>query len=122
MSDPAKAARDEALLERLDPDTARQLFPERFQAALRVTIEHPPLEPRQAEAIATALGKAESRDWPETGNWSATFALAQVDALHSFFVRIDSTFGPEAVTVLINGKELPMARELWLPLFWSLRS
>ena len=101
---------------------ARQLFPERFPAPLRVTIEHPPLEPRQAEAVAAALEKAESRDWPEAGDWSATFALAEVEALHSFFVRMDSTFGADAVTVLINGNELPMARELWLPLFWNLRS
>ncbi|NKB87529.1 MAG: hypothetical protein GKS06_04860 [Acidobacteria bacterium] len=122
MNDPAKAARDHMLLEQLEPDTARMLFPERFPAPLRVTLQHPPLEPRQAETLGPLLEKADDRDWPEDGDWSVTYALSEVEALHRVFAQLDATFGSAAVTVLINGKDLPMARELWLPLFWQLRS
>ena len=51
-----------------------------------------------------------------------TFSLDETDALHDLFALVDGELGSAAVEVRINDLVLPMTRELWLPLFWSLRS
>jgi hypothetical protein len=122
VSESSKAQRDQELIDQLEPEMARMLFPEQFPAALRVSLKHPALDPALAAAAAAALEHAASRETPDDGPWTTTFALAEVEALHSLFALVDSTFGAAAVEVKINDKILPMARELWLPLFWSLRS
>jgi len=116
------AQRDQQLLEQLDPETARMLFPEKFPRPLRVTLQYPPLDEGTASAAAEALALAESRDETTSGQSTATFTLAEVNALHDLFALVDGEFGAAAVEVRINDQVLPMARELWLPLFWSLRS
>jgi hypothetical protein len=87
-----------------------------------VTLRYPPLDEASASAAADALAQAESRGETPGGRSKATFTLAKADALHDLFALVDEEFGSAAVDVRINDQILPMARELWLPLFWSLRS
>lgn len=122
MSNSRNAQRDELLLEQLDPETARMLFPEKFPQRLRVTLQYPPLDEATASTAAEPLARAESRAETNAGQSTATFTLDETDALHDLFALVDGQFGSAAVEVRINGQVLPMARELWLPLFWSLRS
>ena len=122
MSDSRDALRDQQLLEQLDPETARMLFPEKFPQPLRVTLQYPPLDEATAGAAAEALARAESREETSAGKSEVTFTLDEADALHDLFALVDGEYGSAAVQVRINGQDLPMARELWLPLFWSLRS
>jgi hypothetical protein len=122
VSESDKAERDQRLIEQLDAETARLLFPDKFPTSLRVTLEFPALDATQAEANASVLGRAATRDVPAHGDWSATYELSEVEALHELFSLVDETFGADAVEVRINDKVIPMSRELWLPLFWSLRS
>ena len=122
MSDSRSALRDQQLLEQLDPETARMLFPDKFPQRLRVTLRYPALDEATARDAAEALAQAEVCDELPTGQTAATFTLDQVEALHDLFALVDGEFGSAAVEVRINGQILPMARELWLPLFWGLRS
>jgi len=122
VSDSRSAQRDQQLLEQLDPETARMLFPDKFPQRLRVTLQFPPLDEATASAAAGALAQAASCDSTPAGQSTATFTLDHADALHDLFALVDGEFGAAAVEVRINDQILPMARELWLPLFWSLRS
>jgi hypothetical protein len=123
VTNPSTESRDQELLERLDDATARLLFPERFPEPLRVTLEYPELSESLAEAAAAALARAdEQTSDPATGRVRAAFGLREVDALHELFVLLETDLAPAEIDVRINGKELPLTRELWLPLFWSLRS
>lgn len=122
MSDSRNIQRDQQLLEQLDPETARMLFPEKFPQPLRVTLRYPPLDEATANAAAEALARAESHQETPAGQSTATFTLNEANALHDLFALVDGQFGSAAVEVRINDQVLPMARELWLPLFWSLRS
>ena len=121
MTDPRTAARDEELLSRLDPELARQLFPERFPEPLQISLEFPTLDAEASADLRDALAAASARDEGE-GRTKATFSLHAVEALHRAFTLVDARFGSAEVDVRINGKDVPMARELWLPLLWSLRS
>jgi len=122
VSDSRNTQRDQQLLEQLDPETARMLFPEKFPQPLRVTLRYPPLDEATANAAAEALARAESREETPAGQSTATFTPNEANALHDLFALVDGRFGSAAVEVRINDQILPMARELWLPLFWSLRS
>lgn len=120
MTDPRIAARDEDLLARLDPELARQLFPERFPEPLRISLEFPTPDADVAAELEESLQAAGRQD--DGGRTTATFTLRDVEALHAAFTLLDQRFGSAEVEVRINGKDVPMARELWLPLLWSLRS
>jgi len=122
VNDSRSAQRDQQLLEQLDPETARMLFPDKFPQRLRVTLQYPSLDSATADKAVTALARAESCEDAPAGQSSATYTLEEAEALHDLFALVDSEFGSAAVAVRINGQTLPMARELWLPLFWSLRS
>jgi len=122
VSDSRSTERDQQLVEQLDPEAARMLFPEQFPQPLRVTLQYPPLDEATANDAAEALARAESREETPSGESTVTFTLDQADALHDLFALVDGKFGSAAVQVRINDQVLPMARELWLPLFWSLRS
>jgi hypothetical protein len=123
VTDPTTASRDQELLERLDDATARLLFPERFPEPLRVTLEYPAPSEALAEAAADALSRAgEQSTDAETGRVRAAFGLEEVGALHELFTLLEADFPSADVDVRINGKDLPLTRELWLPLFWSLQS
>ena len=88
-----------------------------------MTLEYPELSESLAEAAAAALARAdEQTSDPATGRVRAAFGLREVDALHELFVLLETDLAPAEIDVRINGKELPLTRELWLPLFWSLRS
>jgi len=121
LTDPHIAARDEELLERLDPELARQLFPERFPEPLQISLEFPTPDEEASALLEDALQAASARV-DRDGRTTATFTLQAVEALHRTFTVVDGQFGSAEVEVRINGKDVPMARELWLPLLWSLRS
>lgn len=119
--------RDRELLEHLDEDTLRLLFPERFQAPVRVTFVYAPLGGEQAAAAQAALANATVERGPAAEQPGspvverASFDLAHVEQAHALFELLSSARPPEEVEVLIDGKRLPMVRELWLPLLWNLR-
>lgn len=126
MSEHTDTERDAALLASLDEDSLRLLFPERFAGPLEVTLLHPPL----AGAAATRAGElagdriSEAAECAPDGSalMQARFRLDAVEKLHAYYSLLEETFGVERVEILLDGRRVPMVRELWLPLLWTLRS
>jgi hypothetical protein len=103
----------------LDPDLHAALFgapPGPFS----ISLQFPPFDaPDYAEAVT--LAKA-SRDYREIGQGDdrrhrATFHSADAAQLRALF-HIVGRF--DACEVLVDGRPVPYARELWLPLVWFL--
>jgi len=101
----------------LDPDLHAALFgtpPGPFS----ITLVFPPFA-GDAEAVARAR---QSREYRQVGQGDsarhrATFYSTDAEALRDLFALV----GPlDACEVLIDGRPVPHARELWLPLIWFL--
>ena len=121
--------RDQQLFEALDPDTARVLFPERFAGQVEVTLVYPPLQgdaAAEAETLAAAAaGHTAVNDPTRPGNpevHRTSFTLGELEELHSLYSLLERHADPGDVEILIDGAALPLVRELWLPLLWSLRA
>jgi hypothetical protein len=103
----------------LDPDLHAALFgtpPGPFS----ISLQFPPFEgPDYAQAIALARA---SRDYREIGQGEdrrhrATFHSTDAAELRSLFHIVGRL---DACEVLVDGRPVPYARELWLPLVWFL--
>lgn len=120
---------DEELLEQLDERTARLLFPEKLAPdTVHVTLLCPSPEgdvARAAEEYLAAASEVASVDDPAVTDDSkrlrATFELSRVEELHGLFSLLDEHFDPADLEILVDDQRLPLVRELWLPLLWTLR-
>jgi hypothetical protein len=119
---------DAALLASLTPEMAALLYPEHTAGPLTVTLIYPeldqPARPAASE-IETAAADHEAVDAVvpgETARHRTTFTLQQVEQLHQLYHLLETTIGVDKVDILLSGRRLPLARELWLPLVWTLRS
>lgn len=121
MSEHTDTKRDQELLAQLDEETARLLFPERFAGPLEITLIHPPLQGKAAKR-ARQLASGNPVEVDEDGTEHVTFTLRQLETLYEMYALLEANVDAGALRVLINGKQLPMVRELWLPLLWCLRS
>lgn len=119
MSEHTDTDRDEQLLASLDPATAKLLFPERFVEPIEVTLVCPPVAPETGAALGKLAGDARVSVDPAGGR-RLTFTLAQLESLHETYLLLEQESA--AFEVLIDGKQVPMVRELWLPLMWGLLS
>ena len=103
----------------LDPDLHAALFG-KPPGPFSISLQFPPFDgPDYAEAVT--LAKA-SRDYREIGQGDdrrhrATFHSADAAQLRTLF-HIVGRF--DACEVLVDGRPVPYARELWLPLVWFL--
>ena len=119
---------DAALLATLPPDMAALLYPEHAAGPLTVTLVYPEAD-ASARARATELESAATEhtvaDSSTPGGairHRTTFTMRQVEQLHQLYHLLETTIGVTEVDILLNGRRVPMARELWLPLIWTLRS
>lgn len=119
MSEHTDTDRDQQLLASLDPATAKLLFPERFAEPIEVTLVCPPLDPETATALGELAGDAHVGIDADGGR-RLTFTLAQLESLHETYLLLEQE--SFAFEVLLDGKQVPMVRELWLPLMWGLLS
>jgi hypothetical protein len=103
----------------LDPDLHAALFGGPA-GPFSITLAFAPFEgPDFARAIELAR---QSRDYRESGSGAthrhrATFYSTDAAALRDLFRLVDDRGECE---VLVDGRPLPYARELWLPLVWFL--
>lgn len=123
--------REEEDISHLDAEMVEILYPARASNEFTVTLVFGPPVPRpetsqdeQARDLASyerAVAIAEKapayrRDGRDrTLRHFATFGIDQVETLHELFSLVGEKPGSE---VLIKGKRVPYARELWLPFFW----
>jgi len=119
---------DAALLASLTPEMAALLYPEHTAGPFTVTLVYPELEqPARGEASnleATAADHTvvDAGVPGRTGRHHTTFTLQQVEQLHQLYHLLETTIGVDKVDIQLSGRRLPLARELWLPLVWTLRS
>ncbi len=123
--------REEDDISHLDPEMLSILYPARASKELTVTVVFgpPPVSPDAesagSEALETSYQRAvqlaeSSRGYrvEERGRarrHSAIYGLDEVTKLHEIFSLVGDFPSCE---ILVKGKKVPYARELWLPFFW----
>lgn len=124
---PSLPLEDAALFATLSPELARALYPEQSADPFRITVVYP----QPDGEVAVAAGKLEqaalahevepARAAGEAPRHRTTFSLHQVEEFHALYHLVGSAEGADEVELLLNDKAVPLARELWLPLLWTLR-
>src|SRR5687768_1634060 len=115
---PPIVAREEADISHLSDEMADILYPGRRPRPFRVTVEFGPFE---GEAYERAISLARrAAVYEEVGEGDrrrhrAAFETAGASLSRDLFALVGER--PET-EVLVDGKRVPYARELWLPLFW----
>jgi hypothetical protein len=117
--------REEKDLSHLDPEMLEILYPARApkEFTLSVVFGPPPDDAGEAsrERYQRAIALAEgARGYRAAGRerslrHSATFGVDEVGKLHDLFSLVGDFPSCE---ILVKGKRVPYARELWLPFFW----
>jgi hypothetical protein len=125
--------REEQDVSHLDPEMLEILYPERASKEFTLTVLFgPPVSNDGAEpgheaarekyerAVAIAERSRNYRPPHEGGRdrerrHSAMFGVDEVGKLHELFTLVGDFPSCE---VLVKGKKVPYARELWLPFFW----
>ncbi len=121
------SAEDAALLETLPDELARALFPERDNRPFTITVVYPELgddvveAATQIEERATAHSIEKSSVEGQPARRSTTFTLRQLEEFHELYHLVEKAVGADRLQVLLNGRAVPLTRELWLPLIWELR-
>jgi hypothetical protein len=115
--------REEENVSHLDPEMLEILYPARApkEFTLSVVFGPPPessgLTERYQRAVAIAERskgyRADGRD--RSLRHSAVFGVDDVTKLHELFSLVGDFPSCE---ILVKGKKVPYARELWLPFFW----
>jgi hypothetical protein len=115
--------REEENVSHLDPEMLEILYPARAPKEFTLSVvfgpppEHSGLTERYQRAIAIAERskgyRAEGRD--RSLRHSAVFGVDDVTKLHELFSLVGEFPSCE---ILVKGKKVPYARELWLPFFW----
>jgi hypothetical protein len=127
---PEILSREEEDVSHLDPGMLEILYPARAgkEFTLTVVFGPPPEEgeessenrERYRRAVALAeksrAYRAEGRD--RSLRHSAVFGVEEVGRLHELFSLVGEFPSCE---ILVKGKKVPYARELWLPFFWFFR-
>lgn len=127
QSVPPLSDEDAELFEALSPELAELLYPEQSSGPFRMALIYPDLGDKNREAVeklqAEALDHGAEEDGPgdEPSLQQTTFTLDQVEAFHELYHLAEKTVGAGKLKVLLNDRAVPMTRELWLPLIWSLR-
>lgn len=125
---PPLSPEDAALFETLTPELAAALYPDQTASPFRITMVYPELTgesgraARGLEEAAVAHRVETARTPREAPRHRATFSLRQVEEFHELYHLAERASGAAAIDLLLNDKTVPLARELWLPLLWTLRA
>lgn len=118
---------DAALLKTLKPDLARLLYPDQSTEPFMITAVYPELggdagrSARELEAAATEHTVVETDVAGQASMHHTTFSLDQIEEFHELYHLAEGAIGADRLDVLLNGRKVPLTRELWLPLIWTLR-
>jgi hypothetical protein len=119
--------REEEDVSHLDPEMLEILYPARASQEFTLSVVFgPPPDDDEAnrERYLRAVAIAESaRGYRTEGKdrslrHSAVFGVDEVEKLHDLFSLVGDFPSCE---ILVKGKKVPYARELWLPFFWFFR-
>ena len=117
---PPVVPREEADISHLSDEMADVLYPGRRARPFRMgLVVEAPAGPGGARALELARGADAYAE--ESGRRGplhrAEFGAASAARLRDLFALVGGVAGTE---VLVDGRRVPYARELWLPLFWIL--
>ena len=115
---PPVLPREEPDIAHLPDEMADILYPGRRPRPFRVAIEFERFEgPEGARALELARRSPLYREQTEADRvvHHAAFETGQASAMRALFQMVGARPGTE---VLVDGKRVPYATELWLPLFW----
>jgi len=122
---PEILSREEDSVSHLDPEMLEILYPARAgnELTLSVVFGPPPADEgnENRERYQRAISIAEkSRGYRTEGRdrslrHSAVYGVDEVQKLHELFSLVGDFPSCE---ILVKGKKVPYARELWLPFFW----
>jgi hypothetical protein len=124
---PAIIDREEEDVSHLDPEMLEILYPARAPKEFTLTVVFgPPAADDEGnrERYERAVAIAErARGYRTAGRERslrhyATFGIDDVSKLHDLFSLVGEFPSCE---ILVKGKKVPYARELWLPFFWFFR-
>jgi hypothetical protein len=115
---PNVVEKEEADISHLSDEMAEVLYPGRRPHAFRMGVVFDsfggPNYPRALELARRSTAYRETGQGPSLRHHAA-FAAGEAGTLHELFRIV----GPIHTTeVLVDGKNVPYAREIWLPLFW----
>jgi len=117
---PPVVPREEPDISHLSDEMADVLYPGRRPRPFRMGLVFTDA-PGEAGERARALARQADAYAPETGLEApahrAEFEAASAGRLRDLFALVGGRAGTE---VLVDGRRVPYARELWLPLFWIL--
>jgi len=115
---PAVVPREEEDISQLSDDMADILYPGRRPRPFRVTLEFDAFDGPdhdRAAALARRSPQYAATTGPEGGRHQAAFGTGDARALRDLYDIVGRRPGTE---VLVDGKRMPYAAALWLPLFW----
>jgi hypothetical protein len=115
---PRLVPEDEPDISHLSDELADILYPGRRQRPFRIGLVFEEFEgPGYDRAVELARRSPEFRELRDGGRLRhhAAFETSGAATLHELFLLVGERPGTE---VLVDGKDVPYARELWLPLFW----
>lgn len=119
--------REEEDVSHLDPEMLEILYPERAAKEFTLSVVFGPPSADGEEAreryrrAVDIAGKARGYRTEGRGRslrHSAVFGVEDVQRLHELFSLVGDFPSCE---ILVKGKKVPYARELWLPFFWFFR-
>jgi hypothetical protein len=121
--------REEGDLSHLDPEMIAILYPERAPREFTVSVVFgPPPETGDASA-GESYQRAVAIAQKSTGyrvegkgrylRHSAVYGIDDVSRLHEVF-RLVGDF--PSCEILVKGRRVPLAREIWLPFFWFFKT
>jgi hypothetical protein len=115
---PPVVPREEPDIAHLSDEMADILYPGRRPRPFRVAIEFEPFDgPESARALELARRAPVYREKHEADRrlLHAAFETRQASDMRALFQLVGARPGTE---VLVDGKRVPYATELWLPLVW----
>jgi len=107
---------------------ARLLYPDQLGGPVGITLDYPEIQgeeaarARQLEGAARQLVVDEPRAPGEPPRRRARFTLQELEEFHELYHLVERRAGSDRVEIRVNDHDLPLVRELWLPLLWTLRS
>jgi hypothetical protein len=118
--------REEENVSHLDPEMLEILYPARASKEFTLSVVFgPPQHGEETERYQRAVALAErSRGYRTEGKdrslrHSAIFGIDEVSKLYELFNLVGDFASCE---ILVKGKKVPYARELWLPFFWFFKT
>lgn len=117
---PPVVPKEEADIGHLSDEMAAVLYPGRRPQPFRMGLLFEPLPaPEEEKALALARQADVFREETEGGRTlhRVEFGAGSAARLRELFALVGERPGTE---VLVDGRRVPYARELWLPLFWIL--